>query len=59
MAAGHENEARIRLTRASWMSTSPPSPLGAECGTGLGGIGDSVDGSVPELAAGPPDVTAM
>lgn len=53
------NEARIRGIRASWVSTSAPSPLGAECGTGLGGVGDRVDAPVPGLAAGTPNVTAM
>ena len=41
------------------VSTSAPSPLGAECGTGLGGVGDHVDESAPGLEAGAPDATAM
>lgn len=53
------NEARGRLTRASSTSASPPSPLVAECGTGLGGVGGAVDRSVSLLEAGSPEVTTV
>lgn len=50
-------EARIRLIRASCASTSPSSSPGAECGTELGGVEDTVDTLVSVLEDGAPDVT--